>query len=216
MPSNRTFGLIPAAGKSRRMGRPKLALPLGNCTILERVVAALRSAGIADVLVVLGPHVADLAKTARQAGAHVLQLAQETPDMRATIEQGLRWLEECFGTTDADGFLLLPADHPTLNAAIVRDLLQAHDRHPEATILVPTCERKRGHPVWIGWRHVAGLRAWPTDQGINAYLRQQGAATLEVPVSSPEVLCDLDTPADYERLLQQGRYIQEQIRPGHE
>ena len=40
----RTFGLIPAAGKSRRMGRPKLMLPLGDSTVLEQVFAAVRKA----------------------------------------------------------------------------------------------------------------------------------------------------------------------------
>ena len=38
------FALIPAAGKSTRMGRPKLALPLGEKTVLEHVIAALRQA----------------------------------------------------------------------------------------------------------------------------------------------------------------------------
>ena len=54
-------GLIPAAGHSRRMGRPKLALPFAGRTVLELVIAALQAAGVAPVLVVLGPHVADLA-----------------------------------------------------------------------------------------------------------------------------------------------------------
>ena len=46
----------------------------------------------------------------------------------------------------------------------------------------------------------AGIRALPQGLGLNAYLRSQSAATLEVPVLSPGILCDLDTPADYERL----------------
>ena len=35
--------------------------------------------------------------------------------------------------------------------------------------------------------------------GINAYLRCHSLVTLEVPVTSAGILCDLDTPADYER-----------------
>ena len=38
----RTFGLIPAAGKSRRMGQPKLLLQLGTTSVLELVVSAVR------------------------------------------------------------------------------------------------------------------------------------------------------------------------------
>ena len=42
----------------------------------------------------LGPHIADLQVCAERAGSSVLLLAEETPDMRATIERGLEWLEE--------------------------------------------------------------------------------------------------------------------------
>ena len=51
------FAVLPAAGKSTRMGRPKLALPLGERTILEQVVAALRQAEVEHILVIVGPHV---------------------------------------------------------------------------------------------------------------------------------------------------------------
>ena len=51
--AGRVFALIPAAGKSARMGRPKLSLPLGDHTVLECVIATLREAGISDILVVV-------------------------------------------------------------------------------------------------------------------------------------------------------------------
>ena len=51
-------------------------------------------------------------------------------------------------------------------------------------------------------RERGGPRRHPADQGLNTYLRQHSAVTREVPVSSPEILRDLDTPKDYERLLQ--------------
>ena len=51
----RTFGLIPAAGKSRRMGRPKLTLPLAARTVLEAVLDTVRQGGVETVLVVVGP-----------------------------------------------------------------------------------------------------------------------------------------------------------------
>ena len=90
------YALLPAAGKSVRMGQPKLGLRLGDRTVLETVVASLRAADTGPILVVLGPHLAELASLAGRAGAEVLLLPAQTPDMRATVEQGLRWLEERF------------------------------------------------------------------------------------------------------------------------
>ena len=195
-----TFALLPAGGKSSRMGRPKLALPLGRRTVLGHAVTALRDAGADPVLVVVGPHVPELAPLAAAAGAAVLQLEEKTADMRATVEHGLRWLEERCRPAPGAGWLLSPADHPALDPAVVRRLLEARAASPEHTIVVPTFDGRRGHPVLLDWRHGAGLRALPPGLGINVYLRQQRPVTLEVPVPSPGVLLDLDTPEDYERL----------------
>jgi molybdenum cofactor cytidylyltransferase len=204
---NRTFGLIPAAGKSSRMGRPKLALPLGGRTVLERVVTALRAGGIGPILVVVGPHVPQLVPLAEQAGADVLLLAEETADMRATVEQGLRWLEERHRPEPADHWLLVPADHPTVEPAVVRQLLAARAADAAHSIVVPTFAGRRGHPTLIDWRHVAGMRRLPAGEGLNGYLRQCAAETLELSVASAEALNDLDTPEDYERL--QARFAEE-------
>ncbi len=195
-----TFAVIPAAGKSRRMGRPKLSLPLGDRTVLEYVVGALRQAGIRNTVVVIGPHVPELAALAESAGAHAYLLPQETPDMHATVEAGLRWLEERFRPRDEDNWLLVPADHPTLDPAVVRQLLEIRTAKPHHTIAIPTYRGARGHPAVIAWKHVEEIRRLPSGIGLNAYLRQQAAETLEVSVDSADVLYDLDKPEDYERI----------------
>ena len=53
------YGLIPAAGKSSRMGRPKLSLMLGERTVLTHVLDSLREGGVAQTLVVVGPQSGD-------------------------------------------------------------------------------------------------------------------------------------------------------------
>jgi CTP:molybdopterin cytidylyltransferase MocA len=196
----RTFALVPAGGQSVRMGRPKLALPLGGHTVIEHVIAALRRAGIEPILLVLGPHVAELRPLAETAGASVHVLPEATPDMRTTVMHGLRWLADRFQPHPDDAWLLVPADHPTLRPGVVQELLEARQADPRHSIFIPTFTGKRGHPALIAWKHVAGMQTLPPDQGLNVYLRQHAAQTAEVPVDEPEVLLDLDTPEDYERL----------------
>jgi molybdenum cofactor cytidylyltransferase len=193
--------VVPAAGHSTRMGRPKLSLPLGDRTVLEHVVSALRTGGADRVLVVIGPHVPELLPLAANAGADVCTLPEPTPDMRATVEHGLSWLEEQFARPLPDAFLLSPADHPSLDPAVVRELLATFAPNPEPSILIPTHAGRHGHPALVAWRHVPGIRALPPDRGINAYFREHAGDVREVPLSNPGVLCDLDTPEDYERLL---------------
>src|SRR5262249_7168445 len=135
---------------------------------------------------------------AESVGARVCQLAEPTPDMRTTVERGLAWVESHLPQPDA--WLLAPADHPTLDAGVVRELCGAFRSDPTHSILVPVHEGRRGHPALVGWRHVDGIRALPADRGINAYFREHAPDVCEVQVSSAGVLCDLDTPEDYERL----------------
>jgi molybdenum cofactor cytidylyltransferase len=194
------YALIPAAGKSERMGRPKLALPLGDSTVLQTVIESIRRGGVEQILVVIGLHVPELVPLAEDAGAHVLLLNQETADMRATIEKGLDWLDERFHPQLDDCWLLIPADHPTLDANVVRLLIKARQDHFGCSIFVPTFQGKRGHPALIGWKHAPGIRALPAGTGLNQYLRQFTDETMELPVKSEKVLCDLDTPDDYASL----------------
>ena len=109
----------------------------------------------------------------------------------------MNWLENHLHPKPEDNWLLVPADHPTLDAIIVQQLLQAQAAQPESQIIVPTYRGRRGHPALLSWGAVAGIRALPSHQGINVYLRHHA---VEVPVESESILVDLDTPEEYEKL----------------
>ncbi len=183
------------------MGRPKLALPFGERTVLEQVLGAIRAAGVKDVLVVIGPGTSFLQALAAKAGADVLSLPAETPDMCATVQAGLTWLEKKHQPSDDDAWLLLPADHPTLAPEVIEALIQAAATDGRKSIFVPNHQGKRGHPTLFRWPHANALQGFPAGQGLNSYVRAHDEETLEIPWSSAEVLHDLDTPEDYERLI---------------
>lgn len=191
--------VVPAAGHSTRMGRPKLALPLGDRTVLGRVIEALKGGGVEQVVVVIGPHVPELIPLAETAGAGVCRLSEPTADMRATVERGLAWLEN-HTSPHPEAFLLAPADHPALDAGVVRDLCESFRTDPAKSIVIPTHAGRRGHPVLLAWQHASGIGALPADRGINTYVRENAAAVKEVPVEVASVLWDIDAPEDYDRL----------------
>jgi CTP:molybdopterin cytidylyltransferase MocA len=169
--------------------------------VLEHLVAALRSGGVEHVVVVIGPHVPELAALAEAAGADVCVQPEGTADMRSTVEHGLRWLEDRYHPAPDDPWLLTPADYPALDPAVVRALFETYATRPSRSMAVPVYEGRRGHPTLIAWRHVAGIRAVPLGLGVNAYLRAHTQEIRAVPVTSAGVVSDLDTPEDYERLL---------------
>ncbi len=196
----RFFALIPGGGKSQRMGRPKLSLTLGDRTILEHVISGFRGAGLEDVVLVLSPHSEDLRPSAMKAGATVVVMDQRTLDMRATIQAGLRWLQENRNPSKEDFWFLSPADHPTLSASIVEQLKDAAASHPNFSIFIPTFGDKRGHPALVSCAHIEPILEIPEGQGVNTYLRSRKDVTQEIASETEAILWDLDTPEDYRRL----------------
>ena len=98
-----------------------------------------------------------------------------------------------------DGWVLIPADHPTLNPQLVRELIAAWSASP-SQIAVPVYDGHRGHPTIFPWSLAEEVFRLPPDQGLNQVLRSDPNRVLEVPVSDPRVLDDLDTPEDLLRL----------------
>ena len=190
-----TLAVVPACGHSTRMGRTKLALPLGNRTVIERVVAALRDGGVAHIVVVTGAHVPELATLAAAVGAEVLALPEATVDMRTTVERGLDWIEAHHDPDSNEGWLLTPADQPGISADVVMRVIAAGRESP-GSIIVPVHGGRRGHPALLRWRHVVGIRSLESNIGINSFMRQN-AETRELPVETSGILADLDTPEDY-------------------
>jgi molybdenum cofactor cytidylyltransferase len=200
------------------MGQPKLLLPWGHQTVIEAVVTALRNGGVPKVLVVVGPKMEAIAERASAAGALILSLSEPTADMRKTVEQGLYHLRKQHLLQEQDGWLLSPADHPTLSPQIVHHLIAefVNDANSEAgqslhstpkelvsqtgSVLVPVYQGRRGHPLLLSARCIPTLLSLPVDCGINALLRHPAIHVREVPCDDPTILDDLDTPLDYARL----------------
>ncbi|MGQ0635693.1 MAG: nucleotidyltransferase family protein [Planctomycetaceae bacterium] len=196
----RLFAVIPAAGLSRRMGRPKLLLPWGERTVIAQVLSVLARPEISRRLVVIRAADTVLRAAVLHGGGEVLIPTTDPPEMRDSVEFALKFIGERCAPQDHDGWLLAPADHPLLDAAPLAELLARWSRG-DCRILVPTWHGRRGHPVLFRWELAAQVASLPKDCGINALVREQPSEVVELQVGSPAVISDLDTPEDYERLL---------------
>ena len=189
--------IVPAAGQSIRMGRPKLILPIRGVPLMTRVVAALREGGCDCVLVVSPPDGAEetgpLVAAAWAAGARLVIPSHRPRDMRASIELGLSQLEQ---GEPPEAVLLAPGDSPGLSAAVVAKVISAGRAHP-GQIVVPTVGPKRGHPLWLPWPLALSIRTLGPEVGVNALLSRWPLSVSPVEVEDSAVLADLDTPKDY-------------------
>jgi molybdenum cofactor cytidylyltransferase len=195
------FAVVPAAGLSRRMGSPKLLLSLGGRTVIRRLLDALREAGVERQVVVCRRNDDELRREIDAAGATAVQPDVDPPDMRTSVEHALRFLKETVAPRPDDGWLLSPADHPVLNAAVLVEVLNRW-RETTAGILVPTFQGKRGHPTILRWSLAEAVAGIPADRGLNDLLQRFSGDVEEVPVDDACTLTDLDTPADLSELRQ--------------
>jgi molybdenum cofactor cytidylyltransferase len=191
--------VVPAAGRSERMGRPKLLLPIGGQSVIARVIAALRDGGADPVVVVVPPAAipgaSALADAAGLSGARVVIADPAPPDMRASVERGLDRLAQ--GPTPST-LLLAPGDSPGIDAVLVARVV-ARARSAPRAIIIPSSHGRRGHPIALPWALVAEIRALPDDVGINALVARHADQVIELDVAHPDALADLDTPEDYRR-----------------
>ena len=193
----RLFALIPAAGRSRRMGTSKLLLPWQSSTVIEQLIGTLSRSDIAAVAIVIRPDDHALRDVVQRTSALAIIPDHEPPQMRDSIEIGLRAIRERFAPTDDDGWLLIPADHPLIEPEVL-DGLRSRWSRGDCDVLLPTFGQRRGHPALLRWSLAARIEQLPHDVGVNALLRSSPSLVTEWPTDCESVLADLDTPEDYD------------------
>ncbi len=192
--------IVPAAGRSSRMGRPKLLLPFGSGTILGSTVEALREGGADRVALVCAPQDHDLQAWAAE--RDVLLAINPEPDrgMLSTIWSGLDALGGAAAlAANRTDLLVCPGDLPRLRGATVAALLR-EARLAEAWLVVPRCGSERGHPLVVSGDLLLEIPRLDPEVGLRQLRLRYPERTLEVEVADPGVVLDVDTPADYERV----------------
>ena len=193
----RSFAVVPAAGRSRRMGQPKLLLPLGDQTLFEHLVSAWTASGVERVVVVIHPNDKKLAELARNSGADVVVPDRPPEEMKISVRLGLEWIEANCRPAETDAWLLAPADMPRLDSGAIDAVLSAYTP-AEPRIIVPKHKGRRGHPVLFPWKLAADVARLGPNEGVSELFSRHEFFELDYP--DPCVLDDVDTPEDYERL----------------
>jgi molybdenum cofactor cytidylyltransferase len=195
-----TIAVLPAAGASRRMGRPKLLLPFRGAPLVASVVGALRGGGVDGIVLVTAADDEELREWARQAGVATAVNPAPERGMLSSIQEGIAAL----GGADAlarrgDVLLVSPADLPHLRPESVAELRRRMAAE-KAPLAVPLYRGKRGHPLALAPALIPEILHLDPEIGLKQLRDRHEAELLEVPVDDPGVVADVDTPADYERL----------------
>jgi molybdenum cofactor cytidylyltransferase len=189
-------GLILAAGASTRMGTHKALLNIGEETFLQRIVHELHSAQVLENILVLGSNAEQIQSTLTWFDGKIIVNEDWVKGQISSIQTGISSLTD----EKIHGVLLCPVDHPMLTQSLIVDLLQGFWKSNK-NIIVPTYNRKRGHPVLFGRAMFDALRSAPLDEGAKHVVRNHPEEILEVPVDDESILLNVDTPEEYQTLL---------------
>jgi molybdenum cofactor cytidylyltransferase len=199
-----SFAVIPAAGRSLRMGQPKLLLPWGSTTLLEHVLAAWRASRVTRVVVVVHPLDRVVAELAAKSEALVVQPAVAPPEMKVSVRHALARIDVEFRPRADDAWLLAPADLPGITAGAIDQLLERYEQLVQRESPIPIVaagERgRRRHPVVFPWRLASEVDRLGDDEGIDALVARNRVELVEL--GGALTFDDVDTPEDYDRAQQ--------------
>jgi len=183
-----------AAGESKRMGSPKLALPWrGERSLIAALANTFLEAGAAPVIVVTGGDREAVERTLDRNLVRLVYNADYARDeMLGSIQIGLRALED----NAIEAAFVCPGDLPLLQVGTVRDLRQGWERS-RSRIMTPSFERRRGHPILLAREVWPEVLALDEGQTMRAYLGRRTDWIEYVESTDPGVLKDIDSPADY-------------------
>ncbi len=196
MDTKREVGaVVLAAGRSQRMGQPKLGLPWGERTVIGQVVETLTKAGIEEILVVTGGAREVVEKAlAGYPVRFVYNSVFDQEEMMTSLKAGIRDM-----STGADGLLVVLGDQPTIEVGVVRAVLQEFSAS-DAPLVIPSYQKRRGHPWLIGKSLWGEILDFSSEKTMRDFLNLHREKIHYVNVQSRGILQDLDTPEDYEQL----------------
>lgn len=196
----RVVGVVLAAGLSERMGEAKLLLPWGEgSTLIREVCRQVVASGLPEVLVATGAWREQVeAQIAGLPVRAVYNPRYEQGEMISSLQAALDATPE-----GVEAALVFLGDQPRVEPAVVAGLLTAY-AEGRGRLIAPVYEGQRGHPVLLDRAYWGALRALPPDGAPRDVLRAHGEDVYELPVDTPSVLQDIDTPDDYQRARGRG------------
>lgn len=185
----RTGAVIIAAGHRSTVSSFQPMLPVGDSTVIRRIIITLKRAGIEPVVVVTGQQAEEVEK--HIAGLRVICL--RNPDyghtqMYYSICMGLNYIEDL-----CDRVFVMPAKFPMFLPDTIQRMMDSR-----AMIACPVFEGKRGHPVLVSKETISGLLNYKGDRGLRGALRQPDTESCleEISVEDKGIIMAVESDED--------------------
>ena len=195
-----SFGtIILAAGRSQRMGRPKMLLPWGQTSILGHLLAQWQTLGAKQIAVVCAKNDDALQHELNRLACPIAeQILNPTPEqgMFSSLQCAARWPSWQQALTH---FAVALGDQPHLSPETLAAILSFTTAHPNR-ICQPRHDGHRRHPVLLPRWALQSL-SLSTAQDFRQFLDATQETSAYCELADPALMLDLDSPGDYEKAL---------------
>lgn len=183
------------------MGKPKQLLPYQGRSLVRHAVEVALASAYQPIIVVLGAH-ADQIKPEIPLSTFVVE-SRWQQGMSASIRAGVETLLQSNSTLDA--IIISLADQPLVSPQVFQQLVR-HYQQTQKAIVASKYNETIGVPALFSCALFPELIQLQGTKGAKALIQKYADTVSSIPV--PEAAIDIDTPEDYEQLLEEIHYQQ--------
>jgi len=194
--ANNIKGIVLFAGESKRMGKLKPLLPIGEEIVVETVLKEYLASSLSEVALVLGYRADDVKKTIdEKISSNKLKVVVNKDfkkEMLSSIQVGLAEIK------DAEGILIGLGDQVLITCDIINELTENYIKDK---VFIPTFQGRKGHPIIIPYTMRNEILAMDAEKTtLKDVLGRHSDIINFLEMKSEGVLIDMDTKEEYERI----------------
>ena len=193
--TKKVSAIILSAGFSTRMGRFKPLLPLGDETVIERVIGIFRKAGVVDVRVVVGHRMEELIPMIERMNANVVINPNYSKGMFSSVQAGVNSVPR-----DSEAFFIHPVDIPMVYPSTITKIIDQYNAH-EGTIIFPCHNGNRGHPPLVPRKFSKAIVRANASGRLDDVLASFKEDSMDLEVEDPNILFGMNHPRDYTAMV---------------
>jgi molybdenum cofactor cytidylyltransferase len=191
--------VILAAGESSRLGQPKQLIQFRGKTLVRRIVDAAGEAGCSPKVVVIGSDKDKVARELEQTNAVIVENVNWKNGMGTSIRSAVQHLIDIAPNVEA--ILLLVCDQPFVDSRAIEQLIALREKTKKA-VVTSSYAGTLGVPALFDRSCAEELLGLDDADGAKSIILSNHDRVAEFPF--PQGKIDIDTFADYERLIAQG------------
>lgn len=185
--------VILAAGGSSRFGKPKQLLLWKGMPFVRYIALTALETGLDEIVLVTGREAEGVSQAVSDLNLKIVHNPNWTDGQGTSVSLGTRALHPKIGAA-----LFLLSDQPLITSSLIQSLFEYHSR-TLAPIIAPLVDDKRTNPVLFDKEIFPDLSNLSGEEGGRALFPRYPLTWL--PWYDQRLLFDIDSPADYQRLL---------------